>query len=92
MAKLKLTNSAVTAQIRTYIEMMNERFSDRKFRMHYAMEDPTDPFHEVVLQYSLNADGQWLAVTRPMPKKQLFEAIKLLDLGSYMFQESIGNF
>ena len=92
MAKLKLTDSDLTAQILTYIDMMNERFSDRKFRMHYAVKDIADPYHEVSLEYRRNDFEEWIRFMRPMPKKQLFEAIKFFDLGSYMYQESTGYF
>ena len=37
--KLKLTNAALTGLIRDYIDMLNNRFSDREFRMHYAVKD-----------------------------------------------------
>ena len=45
-------------------------------------------YNEVALEYKRDDLGEWIRLTHPMPKKQLFEIIKFFDLGSYMYMES----
>jgi hypothetical protein len=86
--KLKLTTTELTGLILNHIDILNERFLDREFRMYYTVEDITDRHHKVSLQYRYNDSEEWKAVTSPTPKKQLLEAVKLFDCGSYMYQEA----
>ena len=86
--KLKLTNATLTKYIRSYIDILNQRFTDREFRMHYTVEDITARNHKVSLQFRYNDSEEWKSVTSPTSKKQLLEAVKLFDRGSYMYMES----
>ena len=86
--KLKLTNSALTGLILGHIDILNERFTDREFQMHYTIEPIKDYNHDVSLQYRYNDSEEWKSITPSIPKKQLLEAIKLFDHGSYMYMES----
>ena len=90
--KLKLTNAALTGLIRDYIDILNDSFIDREFRINYLVEDITHPHHEVSFEYRLNDSENWLRLNPPTTKKQLLEIVKSFELGAYMYRESIDDF
>ena len=84
--KLKLTNAEVTELIHEYVDILNDRFTDYHFTLKYYAYSMKAKQPVVALQCF--TDPGLKIVIPARPKKQLLEAIKLFDLGSYMHKES----
>jgi len=83
---------ALTKQILNHIDVLNERFSDREFRLKHDAMSIKNKEINVAMQCMITGSGKYSTVISARPKKQLLEAIQLFDLGCYMYQESAGYF
>tara|TARA_R110002020_G_scaffold45432_1_gene129927 strand:+ start:85 stop:354 length:270 start_codon:yes stop_codon:yes gene_type:complete len=88
---MKLDRHELQKQILDHIDVLNERFTDRKFRLKYYAHSMKKKYGDVGLQ-CLTDTGRRSTVIPARPEKQLLEAIQLFDLGCYMYQESVGYF
>lgn len=87
---MKLDRHELQKQLFEHIDVLNERFKDRKFKIINDINVDNKTYNKASLDCLKGCRRSTVISSRP--KKQLLEAIKLFDLGSYMFQESTGYF
>jgi hypothetical protein len=87
MKKNKIPFAVVTEGLNENLDLLNEKFSDRQFRIKYY-SNPKNITTKVILEYKHKNDKRWWPITNPLSKYDLFDAIKIFYSGAYMAFEN----